>query len=83
MKPNNGKPKESKKDRKTNTVKESRERKNQRKAAKKEEARLAAMPIGGKCPECGLKIRSNNMLKHRAGYSHIKRVAALKRKRGY
>ena len=33
------------------------------------------LPIGGKCPDCGLHIRSNSMEKHRAGMSHIMRAA--------
>jgi len=34
----------------------------------------ALKPIGGKCPECKLRIRTNDMGKHRAGISHIRRV---------
>ncbi len=32
------------------------------------------LPIGGKCPDCGLRVRTNTMEKHRAGMSHIRRM---------
>ena len=33
------------------------------------------LPIGGKCPDCGLRVRTNTMDKHRAGMSHKMRMA--------
>ena len=69
----------NKKERNINIKKESRQRRNKRKAEKKEVARLAAIPIGGICNECGLKVRSNTMEKHRAGMHHINGIKAQKK----
>jgi len=35
-------------------------------------------PIGGKCPECKLRIRTNTIEKHRSGISYIRRVGIMK-----
>ena len=41
----------------------------------------ALLPIGGKCPECKLRVRTNSMEKHRAGISHTRRIATLEKTR--
>ena len=51
----------------------------EKEVAKKEELK-ATQPIGGKCPECGLRIRTNSMEKHKAGISHKNRLGAKRKK---
>ena len=45
-------------------------KKSRKVAAKLEVTRKANQPIGGKCPECGLRIRSSSLEAHKHGMSH-------------